>query len=217
MSSFPGSPRLLKGGIALLDPSNGSVQQILPLQYNPDTLTRTLKIKGVGQDSGDHIEALRLVGPPTETLKVEAEIDATDQLESGDAQTMQTGLHTTLAALEMIVYPSSAHLISNNSKASSGSLEIVPAETSLTVFIFGPRRIVPVRITEFSITEEAFDPNLNPIRAKLSLGMTVLTVDDLGFDQKGGGLFLAYLQAKELLSAQNKAGTLGTLGIGGIA
>ena len=85
----------------------------------------------------------------------------------------------------MMVYPSSAHLLSNNGKASSGTLEIVPAETALTVFIFGPRRIVPVRITEFSITEEAFDPNLNPIRAKVSLGMTVLTVDDLGFDQKG--------------------------------
>jgi hypothetical protein len=147
---------------------------------------------------------------------VEAEIDATDQLEVADTQATQTGLHTTLAALEMMVYPSSAHLLANNSQASSGTLEIVPAETSLTVFIFGPKRIVPVRITEFSITEEAFDPNLNPIRAKVSLGMTVLTVDDLGFDQKGGGLFLAYLQAKEQFAAQNKPGTLGTLGIGGI-
>ncbi len=216
MSNFPGSPRLLKGGIALLDPSNGTVLQILPLQYNPDTLTRSLKIKGVGAESGDHIEALRLTGPPAETIKVEAEIDATDQLEAGDSQVTQTGLHATLAALEMMVYPSSAHLLSNNGKASGGTLEILPAETSLTVFIFGPRRIVPVRITEFSITEEAFDPNLNPIRAKVSLGMTVLTVDDLGFDQKGGGLFLAYLQAKEQFAAQNKPGSLGTLGIGGI-
>ena len=216
MSSFPGSPRLLKGGIALLDPSNGTVLQILPLQYNPDTLTRSLKIKGVGAESGDHIEALRLTGPPAEAIKVEAEIDATDQLEAGDSQVTQTGLHATLAALEMMVYPSSAHLLANNSQASAGTLEIVPAETSLTVFIFGPQRIVPVRITEFSITEEAFDPNLNPIRAKVSLGMTVLTVDDLGFDQKGGGLFLAYLQAKEQFAAQNKPGTLGTLGIGGI-
>jgi len=216
MSSFPGSPRLLRGGIALLDPDNGTVQQILPLQYNPDTLTRSLKIKGVGAESGDHIEALRLIGPPAETIKVEAEIDATDQLEVADTQTIQTGLHAALAALEMMVYPSSAHLLANNSQASFGTLEIAPAETSLTVFIFGPWRIVPVRITEFSITEEAFDPNLNPIRAKVSLGMTVLTVDDLGFDQKGGGLFLAYLQAKEQFAAQNKPGTLGTLGIGGI-
>ena len=216
MSTFPGSPRLLKGGIALLDPKSGSVQQILPLQYNPDTLTRSLKIKGVGADSGDHIEALRLVGPPSETIKVEAELDATDKLETGDDQTVQTGLHATLAALEMMVYPSSAHLLANNDKASGGTLEIVPASTALTVFIFGPRRIVPVRITEFSVTEEAFDPNLNPLRAKISLGLTVLTVDDLGFDQKGGGLFLAYLQAKEQLAAKNQAGSLGTLGIGGI-
>lgn len=216
MSSFPGSPRLLKGGIALLDPVNGTVQRILPLQYNPDTLSRNLKIKGVGADSGDHIEALRLAGPPTETIKVEAEIDATDNLETGDDQTIQTGLHTTLAALEMMVYPSSAHLLANNASASSGTLEIVPLETSLTVFIFGPRRIVPVRITEFSITEEAFDPNLNPIRAKVSLGMTILTVDDLGFDQKGGGLFVTYLQAKEQLASLNKPGTLGALGVGGI-
>jgi hypothetical protein len=103
VSSFPGSPRLLKGGIVLLDPSGGTVQQILPLQYNPDTLTRSLKIKGVGTESGDHIEALRLTGPPAETIKVEAEIDATDQLEAGDAQATQTGLHATLAALEMMV------------------------------------------------------------------------------------------------------------------
>ncbi len=216
MSTFPGSPRLLKGGIALLDPGSGAVHKILPLQYNPDTLTRSFKIKGVGAESGDHIEALRLTGPPAESLKVEAEIDATDQLEAGDVQTTQTGLHSILAALEMIVYPSSAHLLANNSKASAGTLEIVPAETALTVFIFGPRRIVPVRITELSITEEAFDPNLNPIRAKVSLAMTVLTVDDLGFDQKGGGLFLAYLQAKEQFASQNKPGTFTTLGIGGI-
>jgi hypothetical protein len=216
MSSFPGSPRLLKGAIALLDPKTGKVQQILPLQYNPDSLTRSLKIKGVGGDSGDHIEALRLTGPPTETIKVDAEIDATDNLEAGDNQTIQTGLHTTLAALELMVYPSSAHLLSNNANASLGTLEIVPLETSLSVFIFGPRRIVPVRITEFSITEEAFDPNLNPIRAKLSLGMTVLTVDDLGFDQKRGGVFVTYLQAKEQLASLNKPGTLGSLGVGTI-
>ena len=216
MSTFPGSPRLLKGGIALLDPNNGTVQQIIPLQYNPDTLTRNLKIKGVGSDSGDHIEALRLIGPPVETIKVEAEIDATDQLELADTQATQIGLHATLAALEMMVYPSSAHLLANNNQASAGTLEIVPAETSLTVFIFGPRRVVPVRVTEFSITEEAFDPALNPIRAKVSLGLTVLTVDDLGFDQKGGGLFMAYLQAKEQLAAQSQAGTLSALGIGGI-
>src|SRR5262245_52388623 len=103
MTSFPNSPRLLKGGIVLVDPDTAAVQRIISLQYNPDTLTRSLKIKGVGADSGDHIEALRLIGPPAETIKVEAEIDATDRLEVDDTQATETGLHTTLAALEMMV------------------------------------------------------------------------------------------------------------------
>ena len=216
MTTFPGSPRLIKGGIVLLDPTTGAVLHILPLQYNPDTLTRTLQVKGAGAESGDHIEALRLKGPPVETIKVEAEIDATDQLEVADSQVTQVGLHPVLAALETIVYPTSAHMIANNAEASSGSLEIIPEETAITVFIFGPKRIAPVRITEFSITEEAFDTALNPIRAKISLGMRVLSVDDVGFDQKAGSLFLTYLQGKELLAARNAAGAFGVLGITGI-
>lgn len=216
MTTFPGSPRLIKGGLALLDPTTGTVLKILALQYNPDTLTRTLQIKGVGAESGDHIEALRLKGPPVETIKVEAEIDATDRLEVADGQATQSGLHPVLAALETIVYPSSAHLIANNAQASSGSLEIIPAESAVTVFIFGPKRIAPVRITEFSITEEAFDTALNPIRAKVSLGMRVLSVDDVGFGQKVGSLFMTYLQGKETLAASNVPGTFGQLGITGL-
>jgi hypothetical protein len=216
MTTFPGSPRLIKGGLALLHPTSGAVLRILPLQYNPDTLTRTLQIKGVGAEGGDHIEALRLKGPPTETIKVEAEIDATDQLETADRQATEVGLHPILAALETIVYPTSTHLIASNAEAASGTLEIIPAEAPVTVFIFGPKRIAPVRITEFSITEEAFDTSLNPIRAKVSLGMRVLSVDDVGFDQKAGNLFLTYLQGKEALAARNVPGTFGALGITGL-
>lgn len=216
MSTFPGSPRLLKGGIVLLDPQTGAVLRIIPLQYNPDTLTRTLQVKSAGAESGDRLEALRLKGPPVETIKIDAEIDATDQLETADSQAVSSGLHPVLAALEMITYPSSTHLIANNGQASAGTLEIAPAQTALTVFVFGPKRIVPVSITDFSITEEAFDTSLNPIRAKLSLGFRVLSVDDLGFDQKGGGIFLAYLQGKEQFAAQNRAGTFGALGVTGI-
>jgi hypothetical protein len=217
MSSFPGSPRLLKGGIVVLDPTSGAVLRVINLQYNPDTLTRTLQIKGITQEAGERTEALRLVGPPVETIKLEAEIDATDQLESSDPQATQMGLHAILAALEVLVYPPSATLQSNNDAASSGTLEIIPVEASLTVFVFGPRRIVPFRFTEFSITEEAFDVSLNPIRAKLSLTMRVLTIDDVNFDEKSGGLFMTYLRAKELLAAQSAPGTLGALGITGIS
>src|SRR5215469_9349641 len=119
MSAFPGSPRLLKGGIVLLDPTTGAVRRVINLQYNPDTLTRSLQIKGVGPESGDRIEALRLKGPPVETIKVEAEIDASDQLEVADSQATSIGLHAILAALEVLIYPPSTTLQANNDAAAS--------------------------------------------------------------------------------------------------
>jgi len=212
----PDSPRILKGGIALIDNESGQVSRLIALQYNPETLTRSLQIKGVSGESGDHVEALRLKGPPVETIKVDVEIDATDKMEDSDKDTGSDGIHAQLAALETIVYPSSTTLFSNNAEAGSGSIEILPMSGPLTVFIFGPKRILPVRITELSITEELFDVNLNPIRAKVSLGMRVLTVDDLGFDGKGGGLFMTYLQKKEQLADKATPGTFAALGITGI-
>jgi len=216
MSSFPGSPRLVRGGLVLVDPTTGAVLRIIALQYNPDTLTRSLQIKGAGPEGGDRIEALRLKGPPVETIKVEAEIDATDAMEANDGQTNEAGLHPQLAALEIIVYPTSAHLNATNGEARSGSLEIAPAQAPLPLFVFGAKRIVPVRITELSITEEAFDARLNPMRAKVSLSLRVLSVDDLGFDVKGGNLFMTYLQGKEQLASRAAGGSFASLGINGI-
>ena len=218
MSNFPNSPRLFKGGIVLLNASTGVVQRIIALQYNPDTLTRSLQVQGAGSDTPDRSEVLRLKGPPVETIKLEAEIDASDQLELPDQNptATQVGIHPQLAALELIIYPTSAQLLANNALASSGTLEITPVETPLTLFIWSRSRIVPVRITDFSITEEAFDAALNPIRAKVSLGMRVLNVNDLGFEHRGGNLFLIYQQQKERLAAMSPAGTFGALGINGL-
>jgi hypothetical protein len=216
VSTFPGSPKILKGGIVALNAQTGAVIRVIPLQYNPDTLSRSFQIKGSGAESGDRIEALRLKGPPVETIKVEAEIDATDQLEVADKDATKLGLHAILAALETLIYPLSTTLQDNNTAAASGTLEIIAAEADLTVFVFGPKRIAPVRITEFTVTEEAFDVSLNPIRAKLSLGMRVLTIDDVPFIEKSGGLFMTYLKAKEQLAAQGKSVAFGPLGISGI-
>ena len=218
MTTFPGSPRILKGGIVLLDPVTAAVLRIIALQYNPDTLSRTLQMQAVGGE-GDRLEALRLKGPPNETIKLEAEIDATDQLEFPDdnRDTVQMGIFPQLALLETIVYPTSSQLDANNSLASAGTLEISPTEAPLTLFIWSKTRIVPVRITEFSITEEAFDVALNPIRAKISLGMRVLTVNDLGFSHKGGNLFMTYLKNKERLAQNGPTGALSTFGLRGIS
>jgi len=219
MSTFPGSPRLLKGGIVLIDPTTAAVQRVITLQYNPDTLTRSLQAQSVEPGNKNRSEAMRLKGPPVETFKLDAEIDATDQLENPDQNpnAAQFGIYPQLAALETIIYPTSDQLLTSNTLAQAGTLEIAPMETPLALFVWSKTRVVPVRITELSITEEAFDASLNPIRAKVSLGMRVLSVDDLGYDEKGGNLFIIYQQQKERLASMNQGGTLSGLGLGGIS
>jgi hypothetical protein len=212
MTNFPRSPRLLKGGIVVIDPESSAVQKVIPLQYNPDSLTRTLQVQATG-DSGDRSEVLRLKGPPVETYKFDAEIDGTDQMEVGDSTVGSVGIQPQLSALEVLVYPTSASMIANDRMASNGTLEVVPLQMPLTLFVWSKTRVVPVRLTDFSITEEAFDPNLNPIRAKVSLGMRVLSVTDVGFQHKAGTLYIAYQQEKERLSKLLPGASLGVLGI----
>lgn len=220
-SLSPISPRLVKGGIVTLDPDTAVVQSVIALQYNPDSLTRTLQIQAVqGGSDGVRVDALRLRGPAVETIKIEAEIDATDQLEfpnlPQNQPAVQYGIHPQLAQLEMLVNPTVETLLSDNALASAGTLEIIPLEQPLTLFIWSASRVVPVRLTDFSITEEAFDPNLNPIRAKVSLGMRVLNIDDLGFDHPGGHIFMSYLTNKENLAKKAPGAALTTLGLGGL-
>jgi hypothetical protein len=215
----PLSPRLVSGGIVTMDPDTSIVQSVIALQYNPDSLSRSLQIQAVpGGADGVRVDALRLRGPAIETIKVEAELDATDRLEfpSQYPNAAKYGLHPQLAQLEMLVNPTVETLLADDSMASAGTLEIIPLEQALTLFVWSASRVIPVRLTEFSITEEAFDPNLNPIRAKVSLGMRVLSVDDLGFDSPGGRMFLTYLTNKETLAGLAPTYALTALGLGGI-
>lgn len=209
------SPRLVKGGIVQLDVASGRTVAVIPLQYNPDTLTRSLALQASGTEGGDRSQALRLRGAAVETLKVEAELDATDLLEHPDEHptVVELGLHPQIAALELLVQPTSAALVANNALASSGVLEVLPLETPLAVFVWGRNRVVPVRVTELSVTEEAFDARLNPIRARVSLGLRVLSVDDLGFDHRGGTLYLGHLRSREAMASKARTTALTALGI----
>lgn len=215
--SLSTSPRVVKGGIVLVNPDTAKVQRVIALQYNPERLTRSLKVQRVGEGA-EKSDALRLTGPAVETFRFEAEIDAADQLEFPDRNraAVETGIAPQLAVLESLVNPTAEALRSSQRLASQGTLEIAPMESALPIFVWGKNRIAPVLVEDFSIDEEAFGPALDPIRAKVTLGLRVLSVNDLGFDHKGGGLFMTYLQARENLAG--RAATFGfeTLGIGGL-
>ncbi len=216
MSGFPGSPKLLKGGLVVLAPGGATVRRVIAMQINPDSLQRSYQVQGAGGDGGaERAMPFRLKGPAIESIKLDAEIDATDSLEfpQQNPTAVQSGIAPQLAALEALVHPSSEELLALDAQAAAGTLEIIPPEAPLVLFVWSRNRVAPVRVTEFSITEEAFDPALNPIRAKVSLGLRVLSTDDLGYRHRGGNLFISHLRAREALAAQAGGATLQQLGI----
>lgn len=212
MSSFPGSPRLLKGALIGVDPLN-PLGAVVVFQYNPDTMTRKLEPRAVAAE-GDRGEAFRLTGAPKETITLSIEIDATDQLEQANPLALASGIYPTLAALEIMLYPKSAVVLINSALSVAGTIEVIPAESPMILFVWGPQRVLPVRVTSFSITEEAHDQMLNPIRAKVDLSLAVLSYQDLPLLSAGRVMFLAHHIVKEVMAATNLFSNLQNAGDG---
>lgn len=214
MTTFPGSPRLLKGAIVGVDIFN-PLASVIVFQYNPDTLTRTLRPQAA-EAGGARSEALRLRGAPEETIRLDVEIDATDQLEKVEENAVSMGIYPQLSALEMLVYPKSNWVIANTVLLALGTQEIIPPVAPLTLFVWGPKRVLPIRIEDFSITEDAHDVNLNPIRAKVSLTLRVLSYSDLAVTHPGYHLFLAHQVVKEAMALVGSADNLSAIGGGDV-
>lgn len=212
MSTFPGSPRLLKGALIGVNPLN-PLGAVVVFQYNPDTMTRKLEPRAVAAE-GDRGEAFRLTGAPKETITLSIEIDATDQLEQANPLAIAAGIYPTLAALEIMLYPKSAVVLINSALSLVGTIEVIPAESPMILFVWGPQRVLPVRVTSFSITEEAHDQLLNPIRAKVELSLAVLSYQDLPLLSAGRVMFLAHHIVKEVMAATNLFSNLQNVGDG---
>jgi hypothetical protein len=216
MSGLSNSPRPIKGGIVLVDPSSGTVLRSIAMQYNPDSISRSYQVQGVGGEAGDRLDVVRLKGPPIETIKVEAELDVTDALEAArlsPSTAVALGLQPQIAALETLIYPDSGTIRSNQQLAQTGTLEITPAQTPIILFVWSRNRIIPVRITDLTVTEEAFDSNLNPIRAKVAMTMRTLSTTDFPSGHRGNSLYLAYQETKERFSTLVATAPLSELGV----
>lgn len=210
--SPPMAPRLLKGALVGMDLFN-PLASVIVFQYNPDTMTRRLEPRGSGHEN-ERGEAFRLSGPPKETITVSVEIDATDQLADNDPLALASGISPTLSALEMLVYPKSALVIANEVIAAAGGIEVLPVDGPMVLFVWGPTRVLPVRVASISITEEAFDTLLNPVRARVELSLEVLSYHDLKIGSPGGALFMVHQVTKELLATSNIFNSAVNIGAG---
>lgn len=208
MTGYSRSPKLLKGAIVAFRPPV-PLPVVIPFQINPESMSRTVEMRAAEGDGGN--QSARLAGPPSETYKVETVMDATDDLENADGITAETGLHPRLAALETLLYPQSATVIANSILMNIGTIEILPMKSPFAVFIWGKTRILPIKLSSLSITEEAYDPNLNPIRAKVAMDLTVLSYADLRISHPGYAMFLAHQVVKESMALIGQANTLGAV------
>lgn len=215
-SEYPGRPKLLKGALAvyLTQTPGEQPDQLILFQYNPDQVRRTLARRTVPSEPGAGAGAaredvLRAPGPPVETLNLTVSLDATDQLAAPDEHetVVEHGLHPALAALEMMLYPPASRVRENEQLAEQGEVQVTPEELPLVLLLWGRSRVVPVMLTNFSVTEEAFDQSLNPIRAKVELGLRVLTYVELESGSLGRDAYFAYQSNKEQQAGRYEPGT----------
>ena len=200
----PITPKLLKGALAVYQSdTKGTTPRVIVFQYNPNQLGRELALRAPPRDPGNvgnaKEDVRRVLGPPLETINLSVERDAADQLEDPDANALvaENGLHPALASLEMLIYPDTIRANQIRKLAAAGEVQRSPADVPLVLLVLGRSRVVPVFLTRFAVTEEAFDTRLNPIRAKMDLGMRVLTYMELARDSLGFEAYLAFQENKE--------------------
>jgi hypothetical protein len=212
MPTYPHGPRILKGAMVAIDPATHQPLTVA-FQYNPEAVRRTLQPQMAGGEPGQRSLAVRYTGAPVEVIDLEVMVDAIDQLERGDATAASNGIYPQLSLLELLTYPNSQLVIQNNALLASGTLEIAPMLAPLVLFIWGPNRVVPIRLNAISISEELFDTQLNPIRATLSLNLRALSYSDLDSSTQGYNLFLAYQQTREAMARQAGGGGANSTGV----
>src|SRR5947208_1340810 len=181
-SEFTNYPKLLKGGLVVFETKLPIPTNVIVFQYNPASLARSFQQIGVAGDPRNSAgDTQNVAQPPIESFRVNVELDAADQLEAPGSNPLAVavGLHPTLAALELLMSPPSTSLILNKVLSLVGSSMISPAGSPLVLFVWGPARVVPVRVDQISITEDEFDQRLNPIRATVNLSLRALTLIEL--------------------------------------
>lgn len=163
----------MKGALVQFASTFGiSTPNIIIFQYNPETIRHSFTQSA---PQGQGANPLAVPGNPGETFSLTLAMDATDQLAEEHPVVVATGIYARLAALETLMFPVSSGTGFIPMDAAERR-EVPAAQLPTVLFVWGPGRIVPVRVTSLTVTEKLFDSKLlNPTHAEAQIELRVLT------------------------------------------
>ena len=188
--------QFFKGALVSFMPTVvAALPNVVVFQYNPESITHTWTSAPPAANAGQ--DPLAVMGVPGEQFSFTLSLDSNDTIANGNPVgailAEASGVYPRLAALEMLQYPSGAFsggLLGTVSAAasaaaaavsgpSSGSQTVPQSDVPTVLFVWGPQRIVPVRVTALTITEKLYDALLNPTHADVQITLRVLTPQEL--------------------------------------
>ena len=186
-----------RGAFAIYEPDNTKdLARFIPFRFNPETLTRQLgfqQAQGSGSQaspgaSSDAVAsgeqgADAALGTLKETFSVLLRFDLAEREEARGSRArmiaeeilnqdlLDLGVLPELSALEDLMHPAE----SKAQEPSDGSEPVdARARMPLVLFLWGERRVIPVKITGMAIAETLFNSKLYPVRAEVEVSLEVL-------------------------------------------
>ena len=192
---YPQNVPVLSGALVTVDATSG-VKKTIAFQYNPVELTRVLNAKTKGFDRRNPSPDQFFLGAPTETITFDARLDATDPSTSNSAE----GVYPLLSALELLVYPDADQVKAANDKLSEGCLEVSEIKAPRVIFVWGAKRVLPVRVSGVTVKEVLHNADLVPLRATVGLTLEAVTYSDTQPATPDYNLYLSHQSTLESMA-----------------
>jgi hypothetical protein len=185
--------KYLRGAFIAYEPGGyPDRKRVIPFRFNPEGLSRQLSVEqgeggapgseagaaaGGGGGGGAPAEqgADASSGTLKESFSVQIRMDFADRVEGASSLPAELGIAPEIAALEELLHP-----VESESQAPSDGSEPTRARPQrLTVlFVWGRKRVYPIRITGITINETSHNSQLNPVRAEVDVSAEVLGETD---------------------------------------
>jgi hypothetical protein len=194
--------KFMRGALVEFVPTFGiPLPNVIIFQFNPETMTHAwtpAEVAPAPQSAKPNPLATK--GNPGESFTLTILLDAAEPVADHDPVSgsiaMVSGVYTRIAALELLLFPVQSDpadgLVGSVSAAAGGAgvgatgaagtpppRPVPGSQVPTVLFIWGPGRILPVRLTSLSITERLYDALLSPTHAEAALTLRVLTPDEL--------------------------------------